>query len=188
MDNRASGLRVVGLKEVRVALGALGEREFTDALKDVHYRVADLVVGRARQKAASRGRISGGANRRTARQSRYGGLPAPVVAASTLRPSRRASGAAVLLGNEKVPFALGQEFGAHPDKRRPARRDHTFVRNGVTYKRQGAPYVGYRQFPRPMKHNSSTGFMYPALADAREEITTLYLKAVDDIVNRAFRK
>lgn len=165
------GLRVVGAKELRAAFKQIQDPNVTDQLKDAHFRIAEMLVEQARRNAAGMGRVSGGFTRPTRnRKHKFGGLPAPVVAASTLRAGRQAARATVTLGNNSVPFALGYEFGAYPDKRRERKS---------TPLRRGGPYVGWRQFPRPNKNGY---FMYPALRQTKDNIAEVYLKAIDQII------
>ena len=160
------GLKVAGASELRRLFKAIQEPNLTNDLKDVHFRVAEIVVNRARGNAARLGRRARPrAEGRTRRTHRYGGLPAPLVAAATLRSSRRQAGASVSLGSVKVPFALGHEFGANPDDERTGP--------------SGRRFVGYRQFPAVNKRGY---FLYPAIADAKDEIAKEYLDGIDAIV------
>lgn len=169
------GLRVTGAKELRAALKQIQDPNVTAQLKDAHYRVAEMLVEQARRNAAGLGRVSGGVRpARRNREHKYGGLPAPLVAASTLRAGRQAARATVTLGSKQVPFALGHEFGAYPDKVRERKS---------TPLRRGGPYVGFRQFPSPSKAGY---FMYPALRQTKDNIAEVYLKAIEQITNRAF--
>lgn len=166
-EPKAKGLKVAGASELRRLFRAIQEPNLTNELKDVHYRVAEIVVNRARGNAARLGRRARpSASSRNRRVHRYGGLPAPLVAAATLHSSRRQTGASVSLGSVRVPFALGQEFGAHPDRQRTAEET-------------GRRFVGYRQFPAVNKRGY---FLYPAIADAKDEIAKEYLDGIDAIV------
>jgi len=62
-------------------------------------------------------------------------------------------------------FALGHEFGANPDDERTGP--------------SGRRFVGYRQFPAVNKRGY---FLYPAIADAKDEIAKEYLDGIDAIV------
>jgi len=166
----ADGLRVVGAKELREAMRRLQEPAITNALKDIHLRVATVVITQATRNAASLGRQSFGHPKVTEqgqrnRKHRYGGIPAPVVAASTLRSGRSARGATVTLGSNRVPFALGHEWGANQDRERT---------------RRGGTYVGFRQFPVPARRGY---FLFRALGSTRDAAIGEYLRGLDQIIN-----
>lgn len=147
--DKSLGVKVTGAKELRAALKAAEERDVLNDMKAAHFAVGNLVVGKARSVASGRSR-------------------AAVVAAETLRAGKRGTGATVTLGSAKVPFALGQEFGAQ----------HGRPRTGPS----GRKFVGYNQFPLPARNNPSTGFLYPALKASRDEVIATYLKALDEII------
>lgn len=92
----ADTVRVEGLDELRRELRRLDDAGLSDRLKDANQKAAEVVVRRARQRAAALGRMQ-------------------QKAADTLRPARQAARAVVTLGRASVPFALGAEFGAGQD-------------------------------------------------------------------------
>ncbi len=98
----ADTVRVEGLDELRRELRRLDDAGLVDRLKDANYRVSEIVVRRAQQRAAALGRMQ-------------------QAAADTLRPARQAARAVVTLGRASVPFALGAEFGAGRNTRTPGR-------------------------------------------------------------------
>lgn len=175
MEGR-DGLKVAGASELRRLLKAIQEPNVTNELKDVHYRVAEIVVARARGNAARLGRRNRPTPGRRRRTHRYGGLPAPLVAASTLRATRNQRGAGVILGSTKVPFAIQQEFGTYQDVQR-----ERAGRRGTSQAGQRVSYVGWRQFQPPSKRGY---FLYPAISDARDEIANAYLDGIDAIVSK----
>lgn len=98
----ADTVRVEGLDELRRELRRLADAGLSDRLKDANQKAAEIVVRRAKQRAAALGRMQ-------------------QAAAETLRPARQAARAVVTLGRASVPFALGAEFGAGRNIATPGR-------------------------------------------------------------------
>lgn len=121
-------VRVEGLDELRRELRRLDDKGLSDRLKDANHKVAELVVRRAQQRAASLGRMQ-------------------VAAAGTLRPARQAARAVVTLGRASVPFALGAEFGAGRNIRTPGRNRGRLGLNQFSPWRGSGSGAGYFLWP-----------------------------------------
>lgn len=91
MADRSESIRVEGLAELRRELAKLDDATFTAGLKDAHAEVGELVVGKAKSRAA---------------------LPVQRKASGSLSASRAAAVARVSLGGAAYPYALGAEFGS----------------------------------------------------------------------------
>lgn len=90
-------IKVVGLKEFLKELKALDEPGLLQALKDVNYEVAQLVVSEAQGTASGRMESA---------------------AAASLKPGRQAAKAVVSGGGAGTPFFGGAEFGANRNQLR----------------------------------------------------------------------
>jgi hypothetical protein len=124
----ADTVRVEGLDELRRELRKLDDAGLSDRLKDANYRVADVVVRRAQQRASALGRMQ-------------------TKAAGTLRPARQAARAVVTLGRASVPFALGAEFGAGRGIRDPGRNRGRLGLNQFSPWRGSGRGAGYFLWP-----------------------------------------
>lgn len=124
----ADTVRVEGLDELRRELRRLDDKGLSDQLKDANYRVADVVVRHARQRAVALGRME-------------------QKAADTLRPARQAARAVVTLGRASVPFALGAEFGAGQNIRTPGRNRGRLGLNQFSAWRGRSTGAGYFLWP-----------------------------------------
>jgi len=94
-------VEVEGLKPFVKELKALGDADLSAEFKDANVAVADLIVERARVRAAGEGRQA-------------------KAAARTLRAVKSKVRAEVVMGGTKAPWVFGSEFGAQQDK--PRRR------------------------------------------------------------------
>lgn len=97
MADKSMQIDVAGLSELRAALRK-ADAELASEVKDANVEAADLVVTRARAKAAS-----------------LGGVAAK--SAPSLRSARTAASAKVRLGSASAPYALGAEFGGGRSKK-----------------------------------------------------------------------
>lgn len=94
-------VKVDDLKEFGRDLKALGDADLTAEFVDANVSAAELIVARARVKAAGEGRQA-------------------KAAAKTLRAVKSRVRSEVVLGGTKAPWALGSEFGAN--QRKPRKR------------------------------------------------------------------
>lgn len=94
-------VEVEGLKPFVKELKALGDADLSAEFKDANVAVADLIVERARARAAGEGRQA-------------------KAAAKTLRAVKSKVRAEVVMGGTKAPWVYGAEFGSYQDK--PRRR------------------------------------------------------------------
>lgn len=99
---KGGSVKVEGLKEFLSEIKKLDDKGIQNELKDVNYKVAELVTATAKSKASGLGRME-------------------ARAAESLKPSRRAN-AAVVTGGGSVPFFGGAEFGAGRNVIRQTRR------------------------------------------------------------------
>lgn len=99
-------VEVEGLKPFVKELKALGDADLSAEFKDANVAVADLIVERARARAAGEGRQA-------------------KAAAKTLRAVKSKVRAEVVMGGTKAPWVFGAEFGAQQDKPR-ARTSGTY--------------------------------------------------------------
>jgi hypothetical protein len=134
------GVKVAGLAQLRKELKRLDDKGLSDELKDANYDVASHVVTLAKARAT-------GVSKQAAR------------AAESLRASRTAARAQVLLGSGRIRFAFGAEFGSSRFKQFPAWRG-----NGTD--------AGY--------------FLYPTIRDEIPEIVETYGDAIERITAKAF--
>lgn len=135
------GAKVYGLRELRAELKKLDNAtNLQDELKEANYKAADFIVQHAKATA-------GGVSRQAA------------AAAESLRASRTASRAQVLIGSAAVPFALGAEFGSQRYKQFPAWRGNSI----------GAGY-----------------FLWPTIRERMDEVVEYYGDELDKITRKAF--
>lgn len=135
-------VRVTGLDELRRELRKLDDKGLIDELKATNYEVATDVVEGAKRRAST---VSRQADR----------------AASSLRASRTAARAQVLIGSAAVPFALGAEFGS----------------------------MRYKQFPGWRGNGEDAGyFLWPEIRDQSPDIVEKYGDAMERISSRAFNE
>lgn len=104
----ADAIRVEGLDEFRKELRKLDDAALIEELKDANSEVADVIVRGAQSRASTR------MERR---------------AADTLKARRNQRQAEVSLGNSKVPFALGAEFGSKHNELRTVEARDIITRN-----------------------------------------------------------
>lgn len=152
----ADTVRVEGLDELRRELRRLDDAGLSDRLKDANYRAGEIVVRRARQRAAALGRMQ-------------------QKAAGTLRPSMQAARAVVTLGDNKrtgIAFALGAEFGAGRDIVDPGRNRG---RRGLN---QFEPWRG--------RSRDAGYFLWPGIRDSTAEIVDAYGDEIERITSDAF--
>ena len=134
------GVKVEGLDQLRKELKKLDDKGLTDELKDANYDVANYVVQMARARAQ-------GVSKQAARAS------------ESLRASRTAARAQVLLGSGRIRFAFGAEFGS----------------------------TRFKQFPGCRGAGSDAGyFLYPTIRDEIPDIVETYGDAIERITRKAF--
>lgn len=92
MADKSETIRIQGLTEFRKELAQLTETTFTRELKDAHYDVANLVVGKAKSLAS---------------------MPVQRKASGSLFASKSASKAQIRYGGDGYPYAMGAEFGSN---------------------------------------------------------------------------
>lgn len=136
-----AGAKVYGLRELRAELKKLDNAaDLQDELKDANFKAADFVVEHAKRKAGT-----------VSRQA--------AAAAESLRASRAAARAQVLIGSAAVPFALGAEFGSHV----------------------------YKQFPTWRGNSIGAGyFLWPTIRERMDEVVEYYGEELDKITRKAF--
>lgn len=98
MADKSETIRITGLTELRKELARLDEGEFTKELKDAHFKVATMVVEKARNGAS---------------------MPVQRKAAASLKASQTANKAQINFGGPGYPFAMGAEFGSKRFKQFP---------------------------------------------------------------------
>ena len=146
-------IEVTGAREFRRELKKLDHPALTNDLKDVNFRVAEHVRVAAVAKASGQGRMV-------------------ERAAGTLRASRVATRAALMLGNKATPFAAGAEFGAAQNKLRSTAR---------------GPRLGWNQFEPWRGAGRSAGyFVYPAIRQETTQIVEMYGDEIQRLANKAF--
>lgn len=149
-------------------------RVFRDTLKDtavglpkVLQRANKLVAQFVVDRAGARARALG---------------PAEARAATGLSASAGQLTGTVRLNADKVPGALGEEFGAAHNSERIV-RPHPGSRSWETRTRM----LGWNQFPMWTGNRGDAGtFLYPTIRDTREEQIDLYDQAVAGIMAGAF--
>lgn len=205
----ADTVNVAGLDELRRELKRI-DREFgssgSDALKDVNYKVADFVIGRATVAAATLGKMER-------------------KAAGSMDASRSGVAARINAGGKKVPFFGGAEFGAYRDRRRLLKNTRgraTIVRNNedinrvirrvegqtIAYDRFGGTstvrkkareaygatgvkvtgtIIGWNQF-QPWRGNKAGAgyFLFPTIRRNMNEIIELYGDEMERLLSDAF--
>lgn len=197
----ADTVRVEGLARFRRELKAIDQEKALEAdLKDANHRVAQLVVLRARIRAASQGRLA-------------------AKAAETLKASRSGVRAEVSFGGREAPFAGGAEFGAYRNKlrlkkntggrayivrketareiaRATARIESQTRMRHETVKKGSAGGVavrvtgqirGWNQFKEWRGNKPGAGyFLFPTIRDSAAEIVEIYGDELDRITRKAF--
>lgn len=135
-----AGVKVDGLDELRKELRKLDDKGLTDELKAANFDVANYVVQMAKARAQ-------GVSAQAAR------------AAESLKASKTAARAQVLLGSGRIRFAFGAEFGS----------------------------FRYKQFPGWRGSGADAGyFLYPTIRDEVPQIIETYGDAIDRIAAKAF--
>lgn len=133
-----AAIEVQGLADLRRDLLLL-DRALPNRLKAANRRAAELIAERARGSFAARTGV------------------APKVAAS-VRVLAQQAGAAIKLGGNAFPYALGSEFGA----------------------------IRYTQFP-PFKHKPDSGYsLFPAIREKKDEAEKMITRDIDGIVGTTF--
>lgn len=151
-------VRVEGLRDFRAALKQLDDpKKWEDKLKDANYRVGDLVVQRAKDRAIALGRMQ-------------------AAAADGIASRRQAALALVVLDardrGSGVPWLFGAEFGANQE---------------ATRSRSTGTYVGFRQFEPWKGASKGAGFFFwPTIRDEAQAIRDAYETELDSIVKEAF--
>lgn len=192
----ADAVQVEGLRQFSKELKKIqddGGPQGLDLLKDANYRVAEFVVDAARP-----------AFMRLNTQTK--GQAAKV--AATIRPARQQIRAVVALGNAKVPWAAGIEFGAYRDKRRLIKntggratvvRDEErlgrVIRNVEAQRNintgqqvQVTKQIrGWNQFLEWRGNKTGAGYaLFPTVRERIDEIVDLYGDELDKIAEAAF--
>lgn len=145
-------IRVRNLREFRDALEQTASG-LPAVLRQANRGVADFVVDRATSRARGTGRL----------QAR---------AAEGLRASAGELSATVRLDGEKVPGALGTEFGAAHDVQRRIR---------------GGFRLGWNQFDSWTGRSGEAGtFLFPTIRETRDEQLALYEEEIAGIMAGAF--
>jgi len=201
--NRSESATVIGYEELREQLLELEDADkWLKELAEVNFRVADMIVDKARPRLAH----LGGAGFR---------------AAETLNAQRSKMGARLSLGGKKAPFAEGVEFGAHRDLRRIIKNTRgraTIVRNDEdidrvigrveqqsiesgsrknskkAFRTQGSEQVkavkvirGWNQFKKWRGGGSNAGYaIFPTMRENREEVIQMYETEVAQLTRQAF--
>jgi hypothetical protein len=205
----ADTINVTGLTELRREIRKVrdaGGADGTQQLKDLNYKVADLVVGKAQGKASS---VS----------------PMAAKASKSMEASRSGVSARVNAGGAKYPFFGGAEFGANSNVRRlikntggratAVRKNEslTKVRSRVesqtlAYDRYGGSStvrkrarkdygatavkvtgvrVGWNQFKRWLGNGEGAGyFLFPTVRANVDEIMEIYGDGMKDILRDVF--
>jgi hypothetical protein len=205
----ADTINVTGLTELRREIRkahAAGGPNGTDQLKDLNYKVADFVIGKAKGKAGS---VS----------------PMARKAANSMDASRSGVAARVNAGGAKYPFFGGAEFGANSNVRRlikntggratAVRKNESLskVRKKVesqtlAYDRYGGSStvrkrarkdygatavkvtgvrVGWNQFKRWLGNGEGAGyFLFPTVRANIDEILEMYGDGMNDILRDVF--
>ncbi len=165
---KTKGVGISDLDEFRKDLQRLvreGGPDGISLLKAANYRVAEHI----RVKAVSRAQGVG---------------PQSAKAATTLRASKAATVARLTLGNARVPWAEGAEFGTKLGLRRD-----------VGGRNSPNPGIGWLQFRRGSGQllewnepgNGQTGhFLFPTMRAETDYIKETYIRELDDICKFAF--
>lgn len=148
VSDKSSGINVVGLKELQRELKHL-DAEWPKELRAANKEAAEMVARRTRSSFA-----------------RGPGVSPKVV--PSIRALAQQRSAAVKIGGQRFPFALGAEFGG-----------------GKYRKGRPTPAGGYTTQFRP--HRGKKGYhLYPTLRASTDEVVDIYGDLVDDITRRAF--
>lgn len=156
------GVKVKGLDELRrelkkldaaagagIAFGEGGSVPMAAQLGEVNYDVASSIIGPAKAKAASVGRME-------------------ARAAATLSASKSTVSARVMFGGAKAPFAGGAEFGAGQNRPRSTARGTVQGWNQFNPWRGNGGDAGYFLYPTIRERTPDIVEMY---GDAIEKIT-----------------
>jgi len=121
-------VKVDGLKDFSRELKALGDKDLSAEFTRANVAAADLIVERARVRAAGQGRQA-------------------KAAARTLRAVKSKVRAEVVVGGVKAPWVFGSEFGAQQNK--PRRRTSGSYRGFNQFKpwRGSGANAGYWLYP-----------------------------------------
>jgi hypothetical protein len=205
----ADTINVTGLTELRREIRKVrdaGGPDGTDQLKDLNYKVADLVVGKARGKASSVSNMAAKASK-------------------SMEASRSGVSARVNAGGAKYPFFGGAEFGAYSNRRRLIKNTGgraTVVRKNesltkvrkkvesqtLAYDRYGGSStvrkrarqdygatgvkvtgvrVGWNQFRQWLGNGEGAGyFLFPTVRANRDEILEIYGDGMKDLLRDVF--
>lgn len=148
VSDKSSGIHVDGLKELQRELKSL-DAEWPKELRKANKEAAEMVAARTRRSFA-----------------RGTGVDPKVV--PSIRALAQARSAAVKIGGQRFPFALGAEFGG-----------------GKFGKGNPTPAGGYTTQFRP--HRGRAGYhLYPTLRRSTDEVVDLYGDLIDDLTRRAF--
>lgn len=164
VNSKRESVAVVGLNDFRRQLARVlqeGGSDGADMLKEANWKVAQLVVEKAQEKAGTLGRMQ-------------------AKAASALKPSRIATKAQVVgTQDARVPFFFGAEFGARQDILRRPRQAAGWAGPGR--------YRGFRQFLPWRGNKGDVGyFLFPAMREHSNEIKEMYGDEIDKIVRAVF--
>lgn len=134
-------VRVVGLRDFQAELRKI-DKQMPRQLRVVNLKAAELVASDARSRASAQGGAIG-------------------KAAPSIKAVAQQRSAAVKIGGDKYPFALGGEFGS----------------------------ITYRQFPAWRGSGAGAGYaLYPAKRAKTGDVIELYGDLMDDLAKRAFPK
>jgi hypothetical protein len=148
ISDKSSGINVIGLKELQRELKNL-DADWPKELRKANKEAAEMVATRARRSFA-RGR----------------GVAPKVV--PSIRALAQARSAAVKIGGQRFPFAMGAEFG------------------GGKY-RKGRPTSAGGYTTQFLPHRGKRGYhLYPTLRDSTDEVVDIYGDLVDALTRRAF--
>jgi hypothetical protein len=205
----ADSINVTGLTELRREIRKVrdaGGADGTEQLKDLNYKVADLVVGKARGKASSVSSMAAKASK-------------------SMEASRSGVSARVNAGGAKYPFFGGAEFGAYSNRRRLIKNTGgraTIVRKNeslskvrkkvesqtLAYDRYGGSStvrkrarqdwgatgvkvtgvrVGWNQFKPWLGNKEGAGyFLFPTVRANIDEIIEIYGDGMNDLLRDVF--
>jgi hypothetical protein len=153
---------VKGLDQFRkelVRIAKDGGPDGRDLLKEANYKVAAFVIGHAKVKAASIGRMQSAASQ-------------------SMKPSRALNKAIISAGGT-VEFFYGAEFGAKSNILRRERKPAGWAGSGR--------WLGYNQFEPWRKPGGNSGyFLYPTMRDKSKEIVEMYGDELDKVSQAAF--
>lgn len=205
----ADTIDVTGLKELRREIKKVqdaGGANGTDQLKDLNFKVADFVIGKAKSAAS-------------------GVSPMASKAAQSMDASRSGVSARVNAGGKKHPYFGGAEFGAYSNRKRLIKNTggrSTIVRrnesvskvikkvegqtlaydkyggSSTVRKRARSDYgatavkvtgvrLGWNQF-KPWRGNKSNAgyFLFPTVRKNIDEIIEIYGDGMDDLLRDVF--